>query len=45
MNKLMLDPESLRVESFQTSRTAEPTPGIIRAHAWTNYYYDPTAAA
>lgn len=37
MNKLMLDPETLRVESFATSRADDATRGTARAHGWTVY--------
>jgi hypothetical protein len=40
MNKLILDPETLRVESFETSRVDGATRGTVRGHLWT--VYDPT---
>jgi hypothetical protein len=40
MNKLMLDPETLRVESFETARANDAVRGTVRAHGWTQF--DPT---
>lgn len=43
MNKLMLDPETLRVESFETSPADDATRGTVCAHDWTGQY-EPTCA-
>ena len=36
MQKLMLDPDALRVESFATSR-ADDARATVHAHSWTVY--------
>jgi hypothetical protein len=40
MHKLKL--ESLSVETFEPSGEDSAARGTVRAHDWTNYYYDPT---
>ena len=37
MNKLALNPETLRVESFPTARVDDTRGGTVRGHGWTLY--------